>query len=458
MSFFKKESLASPALWYGLMLLSVSLLDRGEIKVIRLVDILALITFILLLKEKLLGQRELQLSTTPQIKIIAGFTVIAGLALVYSFTLPLELNIPGAVGAKAPYVRGFVQTGKLFFALIMFYWLTYSVVNNRQILITSLRFFAIGAGVVTLYGLFQDIGYMLGFHTGQAFTETIWIVPRLNGTGKEPLNFANYLVLAIPITFFLITLEKRKVMNNLLWLVFSLEVFALILTFALGGWIGLSVVILFSLVFGFHTVWRYRSRLLISGIAVALGIALMLNIYPSLSLGFKAFGAKIESLIGINYFGFDYSPSRYSVEDRKVLTAAAIKIFKQYPVVGVGLGNYTFHFNKYRPPQVQRYNFVTVANNQYLEVLAETGILGFIFYISFILMICWKSLQAILARPPSLLKNALTFIFCGLLGVLVQYLTFSSTPLNYFWISAGLLMAVINIADKEDRVCHEDRD
>ncbi|GEM_PF-4903206 len=461
LSFFKKEDLTTPALWYVLMLASVSLLDKGEIKVIRLVDIFALITFILLIKEKW-RKRELAILIVPWWKTLVGFGLIAVLAFAYSFSLPFDLNIPNAVGAKAPYVRGFIQTGKLFFAVIMFYWLTINVVNNYQELRIAIWFFTAGAALATLYGLFIDVGFMLGYSTGQMFTEEVWVVPRLYATGKEPLFFANYLVFAIPLTFFLITIEAQKYRSRLLWVMLTLEIFALILTFSAGGWIGLIVVIVSLLLLRFKTLWDHRKGLLITGIAVILGLILLINIYPILSRGFIALTPKITSIFRLEkLFANDllnYSPSVTSTTDRKNLSRTAINIFKDHPVIGVGLGNYAFVFNQYKPPDVQRYNFVSIANNQYLEILAETGILGFIFYISFILMICWKSLQAILARPPSLLKNALTFIFCGLLGVLVQYLTFSSTPLNYFWISAGLLMAVINIADKEDRVCHEDRD
>jgi O-antigen ligase/Flp pilus assembly protein TadD len=73
-----------------------------------------------------------------------------------------------------------------------------------------------------------------------------------------------------------------------------------------------------------------------------------------------------------------------------------LEMFKSHPLVGVGLGNYKLDFVPYKArflqtPQGQRYDFTisraAQAHNEYVQALAETGILGALSLLAFLVLL-----------------------------------------------------------------------
>jgi O-antigen ligase len=65
-----------------------------------------------------------------------------------------------------------------------------------------------------------------------------------------------------------------------------------------------------------------------------------------------------------------------SVKVRLQMAASALNIFKDYPIFGVGPGNYSDLMQDYYPDQAKGARKHLHAHNTYLEVLAEMGVLG----------------------------------------------------------------------------------
>ncbi len=72
-----------------------------------------------------------------------------------------------------------------------------------------------------------------------------------------------------------------------------------------------------------------------------------------------------------------------SVVVREELNTAAVKIWEESPLIGVGLGNFLVELPKTIPTRTVY--FLQPAHNIYLLLLTETGIVGFIFSIWFIM-------------------------------------------------------------------------
>ncbi len=82
-------------------------------------------------------------------------------------------------------------------------------------------------------------------------------------------------------------------------------------------------------------------------------------------------------------FTYDSTSLRYAY------TIAGLKMFKENPILGVGLNNFSKNVKKYSPMLgIHK----TYAHNNYVEILACTGLLGFVtyfsMYLSIILRIC----------------------------------------------------------------------
>lgn len=79
---------------------------------------------------------------------------------------------------------------------------------------------------------------------------------------------------------------------------------------------------------------------------------------------------------------------------RTVLWQANWEIFKDHPVVGVGLAqNKKYLLKYYEDMGMTGETIVSHAHNNYLEILAGTGALGFLFYLGFCLFFIFKSWQ-----------------------------------------------------------------
>lgn len=103
----------------------------------------------------------------------------------------------------------------------------------------------------------------------------------------------------------------------------------------------------------------------------------------------------------------------------------AFSMFKDHPILGVGLSNYTYLFNNYGSAGVLGYNPYT--HNLYLKILVESGIIGETIFVTtciVLLKLCFKHLQS---------EYASIMIIFGVLGFLIQGMTVEFFTSNYFW-------------------------
>lgn len=122
-----------------------------------------------------------------------------------------------------------------------------------------------------------------------------------------------------------------------------------------------------------------------------------------------------ETLVG-NY-------TEYSIIERSLLRVNAWNLFKQYPVFGYGLDafkSYTY---------MNGTSFV-YAHNNYLELLASTGIIGFSLYYFSILSLCkrllnlyWKSNERCLIYPIAFIITQLVLDYGQVSYFVISYIT-----------------------------------
>lgn len=107
-------------------------------------------------------------------------------------------------------------------------------------------------------------------------------------------------------------------------------------------------------------------------ISVTLGMVVLWAIFNITTL-YDVIGFRLEGLIGI------FDSDKYITDDstlgRIKLLQAGINIFEESPIIGVGINNYGYHAYHY-------YGIWTIvpAHNNYIELLADVGIVGAIFY------------------------------------------------------------------------------
>jgi hypothetical protein len=153
-------------------------------------------------------------------------------------------------------------------------------------------------------------------------------------------------------------------------------------------------------------------------IAVAV-IAFTLLSYAQLDLGSK--------------FQFDPSASG-AVRLNESMTG--VKIFQAHPLVGVGLGGYGFHFERFEwNPTLSEWSSDDrhIANNVLVELLSETGLLGLLLFLFFWLqwsLHMWQREEA---------KALWIFGF----ACLINFLAYPTFNITYIWVFLGLALGAV---------------
>lgn len=228
--------------------------------------------------------------------------------------------------------------------------------------------------ITGIYGIFQHFGLdlikWLSDYGGRPFSSF-----------GNPNFYAGYLVLVIPLALLRAVFLKGSI--RYLWAAACLlSLLNLLWSRTAGAWIAFAASMIYSLSLSavFAQDPKKRTRLLASGLAVA-AIALIIA------------GSRFYKQPGGYFDG-----KANSVTERVFKWRTALEMIKQYPVTGVGAGNlkvnYALYQAKVRDKAGYELRSTSESNvhNEYLQVFAETGLLGllgflgiFIFYFSDIL-------------------------------------------------------------------------
>ncbi|MEK7632046.1 MAG: O-antigen ligase family protein [Patescibacteria group bacterium] len=306
----------------------------------------------------------------------------------------------------------------------------------------ALHVLSITTFLVTAFGLFQFLGDLAGLPpslTGlrDLYTKAVLGFPRVQSTALEPLYFANFLLL--PLSLLTAQLFGKVRMSGALGIpLLLLAGVAFVLTVARGGYLGFVAALLVI----FALSWRYvlhPGRILAfvgTGAVVGL-LALQLLSGGTDGLSSRKFTEHITNL----FTGASY-------EERVATFETAKRAFAEQPYIGVGPGQ----FGPYAStnPNVTPKEGWKIVNNLPLELLAETGAIGFGAIAVAFLILFLRSMRALVAAPSPLLRALLVGGTAAIVGMLVQYQTFSILYIMHVWVAIGLLVAFQNIALKKN--------
>lgn len=295
----------------------------------------------------------------------------------------------------------------------------------------------LSATAVSLFGLFQFFGDVLGLPTTvtglrDLYTKDVLGFPRIQSTALEPLYFANYLLLPIGLTFALYASNSRFV--GRIWMVPLLLLLTVncILTVSRGGYLGLAtMVVLIGLVSLRRLVTPTRLLLLVGTAAIAYVIVVR-ALGSGGAINLETFTTHVRGV----FYGASYNERVETIDH-------AVQAFQNSPWVGIGPGAFgpfaAIH------PYVKPVDGWAIVNNEYVELLAENGLFGLLAFVSLVLILLVRSLTAYLRTSDPTLRALLIGTLGAFVGILAQYLTFSTLYIMHVWFAIGFLIAVQNI-------------
>jgi len=201
----------------------------------------------------------------------------------------------------------------------------------------------------------------------------IFNITRASSIFSEPSFFAHYLVAMLGLTLPAVLHRPRLLGSRLvLWCAIGAQMTGLVMSMAMTGFYLLIQLMVVMLLFeGRQTRARLVRWILVLGLAggiVLVGVQTLTS-YPVLEL----LAARIVGIIRFIMGDQTYLIEGESLFMRISTSQIALRVFQDHPLWGVGLGSYTLV-----SPQYGEWNPAGFAANTLVDVLAETGIIGFV--------------------------------------------------------------------------------
>lgn len=224
---------------------------------------------------------------------------------------------------------------------------------------------------------------------------------------------------------------------------------ALILSWSRGAWLGAgaaAIVMLFALI--------RRPFLTLAILALVIVTVLSFNLIellpPSLLSRLTDFTKEFSSL---DVRGVTVAADNFSLIERLAHWQAAQNMLLNNPYLGVGFGNYGAAYEQYR--MLNWTNALGHAHNYYLNIFAETGVIGLLAYVALWGAVFVHTVR-LLKRDKSLNRHGTTLTACIALGLLGSWTQLSMHQLvdNLFVANIFLLIGVYFslIGQKQDEL------
>lgn len=288
----------------------------------------------------------------------------------------------------------------------------------------AIIFFA--ASIISIYAIYQ---YLIGFRRvleyikqigSNIYVEEFLSRKRVYATFISPNIFASYIVMMLfwGMGFLFSGYQKRIIY----WICISIMGISLLLTKSLGGILAFVITLLLFLLFIIFNLLPNRGFKKLTLRKVSLGITLILFIFIFIS------GLFIwERLPQF----FNLKDPHNSIVQRFYYWKASLNMIKDFPVMGVGWRKFGLLYECYKPSLA---NISHYSHNVFLQVMAETGLLGLLSFLGIIVVFLKRGLRQIRSNnEQQSLKICLFCAGCSFLFHNLVDLSFYFGQASFFW-------------------------
>lgn len=260
---------------------------------------------------------------------------------------------------------------------------------------------------------------------------------RLSGPLDDPNFYGQILVAVLPLAVYRILGERRFGLKLSAGLATLLLVFAIFNTYSRGAF--LTMLLILSLI---AVERRVNLSLLVLIVLITL---IMRQVLPT------GFAERLETLsIFTNKEASVHEDVSFRGRSSEMLTS--LNIFAEHPVLGVGVGNYTHHYQDYAGRLgLERRTEPRQAHSLYLEIAAETGLLGLLTFGGLIVSLLSELAQA--RRKLNTLPGQgywatwIVSLQMSVIAYLVSSVFLHGDYLRYLWLFVALGVAMIHLAN-----------
>lgn len=347
-------------------------LDFIEIKGLRLNSADLLVIFLAIGWLMSFGLRQKTGPRDREASHIPPYLVIAMLALICTMVLSttVALNISSSLKEISKWLE---------FVIV--------ILLGSQYLRTRRQIWTIVV-LICLAGISQAFyGYIQAFFNlgPQSFIRDASL--RVYGTFDQPNPYAGYINIPLSISLSLTLLGRSGLTRTLAGLTAIMLGIAEYLSQSRGGEMAIAAALVFIVLAGMPRIRTFMRVLII----------LLLGLFEALLAGWIPLHifSPIMRFLGLVQISFvEPTAQDYSTAERLAHWIAGLHMFMDHPVLGVGIGNYADAYPRY---------FITIftdplghAHNYYINIAAETGLIGLIAFLLFLLAVFVAGGQSLL--------------------------------------------------------------
>jgi O-antigen ligase len=300
------------------------------------------------------------------------------------------------------------------------------------------------AGVQAAIGLYQ--------FTGGSGAPHLWILDyryfRAFGSFGQPNPFGAFMGMTLPLAlgalFGALSMAWRggKGRGPWLWAVLGLGGAAaligigLIVSWSRGAWLGFAAALVTLILFTPRRLWHGIVITMVC--AGTLGLAMLGNVVPNALLArFSDFAQDLTGFQDVR--GVPINDANYATVERLAHWQAALSMADESPLFGVGFGGYEVAYPRHALVNWQL--ALGHAHNYYLNVLAETGIVGLAAYIGM-----WIGLGVLgvrVLRLPDAFKRGVGLGVLGVWAHIAVHSLFDKLFVNNLFLHFGAMLGLI---------------
>lgn len=138
---------------------------------------------------------------------------------------------------------------------------------------------------------------------------------------------------------------------------------------------------------------------------------------------------------------------------RRTQVEKGIGLFKEYPITGVGWGHWRYVRGEiaiWKYPYLNRnydsYALIRSSHNSYIQVLAETGLIGFVPFVLIQVLVFWMSLRLVMVSQSIAIALPLS---ASLIGISIYFWTISAVTGAVWYFILGLFSGAVEAQGAE---------
>lgn len=291
-----------------------------------------------------------------------------------------------------------------FMPFVVVIFLLNNYFNAKKVMLTGFA----GITLTSVYAVYQGLSGM----------------SRANGFYGHPMTLGGWLCIFLPLL--LIEFFERRLLGKYYWLAglaFCICIAGLVFNATRGAWLAVAIV---SAVLLIYYMFKSKRNLAVSIIFVALISTVLVN-NPK-------FMYRLDTIDDFNKY--------QSNTERILIWQSAWNMFKAHPVLGVGLGQYTENYQqKYISPQAKEPK-LGHAHNNFMQMLAENGIVGFVGFVIMFGYIILKNLISWFKVKNVYALMIVSATVCLLLQGFTEYNVGNSAVIKMYWFVLGLWLVL----------------